>query len=205
MDLIDTMDKLEAIYGQVEMRSKAKEADHLIPEYAAFVERSPFCMLATVGPEGVDVSPRGDPPGEFVRIADPKTLHLPDRRGNNRTDSLRNIVRDPRASMIFMIPGIGETLRVNGTADLAVDPDLLESHAINGKAPRCVVRLHVETVYFQCQKALARSRLWDPASRVPREEVPTAGQMLQALIRSEPFDGEAYDRNYPDHMAKTIY
>lgn len=205
MEIIDTTEKLVAIYGEMNPKSVAKEADHLIPEYAAFIERSPFCMLATVGPEGLDVSPRGDPIGEFARIADPKTLLLPDRRGNNRVDSLRNIVRDPRVSVIFMIPGIGETMRINGTADILVDDDLFESFAMDGKLPRSVVRIHVETVYFQCQKALARSRLWFQESHAAREEVPTAGQMLQAMIKTEPFDGEAYDRGYPDHMKNTIY
>lgn len=204
MSKIETMEQLEAIYGEVAERSKAKESQVLIPEYAAFVRRSPFCMLATVGPEGVDVSPRGDPPG-FVRIADERTVLLPDRRGNNRVDSLRNIVRDPRVSLIFMIPGIGETLRINGRAELLTDRDLLESFAHDGKLPRSIVRVAAETVYFQCQKALARSRLWDPAAKAKRSEVPSAGQMLQALIKDQGFDAEAYDRNYPDHMAKTIY
>lgn len=204
MSAIETIEQLEAVYGEVPERALAKESPTVIPEYAAFIRRSPFCMLATVGPEGVDVSPRGDPPG-FVRVADERTLLMPDRRGNNRVDSLRNIVRDPRASLIFLIPGIGETLRVIGRAGLHTDPDLLESFAIDGKLPRCVVRLSVETVYFQCQKALARSGLWDPAARAERAEVPTAGQMLQALIRDQGFDGAEYDRNYPDHMAKTIY
>ena len=204
MSAIETIEQLEAVYGEVPERALAKESPTVIPEYAAFIRRSPFCMLATVGPEGVDVSPRGDPPG-FVRVADERTLLMPDRRGNNRVDSLRNIVRDPRASLIFLIPGIGETLRVIGRAGLHTDPDLLESFAIDGKLPRCVVRLSVETVYFQCQKALARSGLWDPAARAERAEVPMAGQMLQALIRDQGFDGAEYDRNYPDHMAKTIY
>lgn len=205
MQTIETVEQLEAIYGEKNPKSVLKEADHLIPEYAAFVERSPFCMLATVGPEGLDVSPRGDPVGQFFRIQDPKTLLLPDRRGNNRIDSLRNIVRDSRVSVIFMIPGIGETLRINGTADIVVDDDLLASMAMDGKLPRSIVRVHVETVYFQCQKALARSRLWFADSQAAREDVPTAGQMLQALIKSEPFDGAEYDRNYPDHMKNTIY
>lgn len=204
MDRIQTIEQLEAIYGEVPERALAKESPTVIPEYAAFIRRAPFCMLATVGPEGVDVSPRGDPPG-FVRVSDERTLMLPDRRGNNRVDSLRNIVRDGRASLIFMIPGIGETLRVNGRADLLVDDDLLASFAFEGKTPRCIVRVHVETVYFQCQKALARSGLWDPAAQADRSEVPTAGQMLQALMQDRDFDGDEYDRTYPEHMARTIY
>lgn len=204
MDRIETIEHLEAVYGAVPDKALAKESPTLTPEYAAFIRRAPFCMLATVGPEGVDVSPRGDPPG-FVRVADERTLMLPDRRGNNRVDSLRNIVRDGRVSLIFLIPGIGETLRVNGRADLVIDAPLLESFAFEGKRPRSVVRVRVATVYFQCQKALARSRLWDPAAQAGRAEVPTAGQMLQALLADEDFDGAEYDRAYPEHMAKTIY
>jgi hypothetical protein len=205
MEVIDSIGKLESIYGEAPERALVKERDTIIAEYARFIERSPFCMLATVGPEGVDVSPRGDPPGSFVRIADERTLLLPDRRGNNRVDSLRNIVRDPRCSLIFMIPGIGETVRVIGEADLVIDAGLLADFAMDGKPPRCIVRVAVRSVYFQCQKALVRSRLWDPASAAARGDVPTAGQMLQGVLPKAEFDGDDYDRSYPEHMARTIY
>ena len=135
---------------------------------------------------------------------DRHTVLLPDRRGNNRMDSLRNIVRDPRISLLFLIPGVGETLRINGRADIVADEDLCESFAINGKPARSVIRVSAERVYFQCQKALHRSKLWDPDARVARSELPSAGQILQALM-SEEFDGAAYDAEYPERMRRTIY
>ena len=200
---ITTIEQLEAIYGQPGEASLVKVADRVTPEYRAYIEAAPFCALATAGPEGLDCSPRGDVKG-FVRIHDDKTLMMPDRRGNNRVDSLRNIVRDGRCSLLFLIPGIGETLRINGRAHLSIEPALLESFTMDGKLPRSVVVVTVERVYFQCQKALARSSLWKPEAQVPRNALPSTGQMIKALIQ-EPFDAEQYDKNYPQHMANTIY
>ena len=193
---------LEAVYGDPVPQSEAKEIDYISDHYRAFVEASPFMVLSTVGPEGTDCSPRGDPPG-FVRVHDRNTLLLPDRRGNNRIDSLRNIVRDPRVSLLFLIPGVGETLRVNGRATIVTDPDLCASFELQGKLPRSVIVVTAERVYFQCQKALARSRLWDPETQIARSELPSTGTMIQALLSD--FDGSAYDANYPEHMKKTIY
>ena len=170
--------------------------------YRAFIEASPFVVLATSGPEGLDCSPRGDPAG-FVRVVDRKTLMLPDRRGNNRLDALRNIVRDPRVALLFLIPGIGRTLRVNGTARITTDPALCASFAMDGKDPRSVVVVTAERVYTQCPKALVRSRLWDPASQLPESALPSSGEMLRAL--SSGFDAEAYDRDYPRRLSETIY
>src|SRR5262249_10326789 len=147
--------------GQPAEASLVKEVDHVTPEYRRLIEASPFAVLATSGPEGLDCSPRGDQPG-FVRVCDPKTLLMPDRRGNNRTDSLRNIIRDPRVALLFLLPGSGTTLRVNGRAVLRTDPELLESYAVDGKPPRSVVMIDVEAVYFQCARAIARSDLWNP-------------------------------------------
>lgn len=203
-DRISTIAELEAVYGPPLPRALDKELDHISGFYRAFIERAPFVVLATVGPEGTDCSPRGDPPG-FVRVADPHTVMLPDRRGNNRIDSLRNIVRDPRVSLLFLVPGVGETLRINGTAQIVTDTDLCQSFAMAEKAPRSVIVVGVGSVYYQCQKALVRSRLWDPASIVPRHELPSAGQMLQAMLDVPGFSGDAYDRNYPEHMKQTIY
>ena len=137
-------------------------------------------------------------------MVDAHTLQLPDRRGNNRVDTLRNLVRDPRIALLFLVPGVGETLRVNGRAEILVDAALCESFAVNGRPACSVVQVHAERVYFQCQKALARSRLWDPDARVDRSELPTAGQILAALT-AEPFDADAYDRDYPRHMKQTMY
>src|SRR5690242_12830606 len=142
---ITTIAELEALYGQPNEASTVKEVGYITPHYRAYIEASPFAVLATSGPEGLDCSPRGDVPG-FVRVHDDRTLMLPDRRGNNRVDSLRNIVRDARVALLFLIPGIGNTLRVNGRAQVSTDADLLASFAVDGKAPRSVVVMAVEAV-----------------------------------------------------------
>src|SRR5258706_14362226 len=156
MSIISTIEDLEAIYGQPTDASTVKVADRVTPHYRVLIDKSPFVALATSGPEGLDCPPRGDLPG-FIRIHDDKTLMMPDRRGNNRVDSLRNIVRDPRIGLLFLIPGSGSTLRVNGRAQVSVDPDLLASFRIDGKAPRTVVVMTVEEVYFQCARAIVRA------------------------------------------------
>src|SRR6516225_6630470 len=155
--LITSLDQLRAVYGEPTDVSRAKEIDHVSDHYRAFIEASPFFALATVGPEGLDCSPRGDASG-FVRLADRKTLMVPDRRGNNRIDSLRNIVRDPRVALLFLIPGIGETMRVDGRAALSIDPDLCASFTVNGKPASCVIVVTVEHVFYQCTKAIVRSQ-----------------------------------------------
>ena len=200
---VSTIEELEAIYGEPLPQSLVKEIDYISDHYRSFIEKSPFMVLASVAEEGLDCSPRGDPAG-FVRVVDEKTVMIPDRRGNNRIDTLRNIVRDPRVSLLFLVPGVGETLRINGRAEISVDPELCASFDMNGKTPRSVIIVTADRVYFQCQKALARSRLWDPDAQVERKELPTAGNILQSLSRDE-FDGEAYDRNYPERLKKTIY
>lgn len=200
---VTSEDELEAIYGTPAPTSLVKEIDYISAHYRAFIEKAPFVVLASTAAEGLDCSPRGDPAG-FVRVLDEKTLALPDRRGNNRIDSLRNIVRDPRVALLFLIPGIGETLRVNGRAEIVVDEDFCAEFAMNGKTPRSVILVTVERTYFQCKKALARSGLWDPAAQVARGELPSAGEMLQALS-NEGFDGAAYDAAYPERMKETIY
>ena len=164
---VTTMAQLEAMYAQPMETSLLKELDHIGPHYRALIESSPFVALATVGPEGLDCSPRGDAAG-FVRIHDERTLLIPDRRGNNRIDSLRNIVRDPRVALLFLIPGVSETMRINGRAALSTDPELLESFRVDGKAPRCIIVVTVERAYFQCAKAIVRSKLWDPTLHLPR-------------------------------------
>lgn len=200
---ITSLSELEALYGEVNKASLLKEADRLVPEYRALIEASPFAAFATRGPEGLDCSPRGDGPG-FVRVQDEKTLLLPDRRGNNRIDSLKNIVRDPRVALLFLIPGLGETLRVNGRAAISVEPALLESFSVEGKPPRTVIAIAVDAVYFQCARAILRSELWNPARHVPRGSLPSAGQMLAALTDNEA-GGEAYDRALPERQRSTLY
>ena len=199
---INNLDELESIYGTPVPASLSKELDYISDHYRQMIEKSPFAIIATVGAGGLDCSPRGDPPG-FIRVADSKTLLMPDRRGNNRLDTLRNLVEDSRASLIFLIPGVGETLRVNGSAFICTDSDLRESFAINGKVPATVIEFSVERVYFQCQKALARSRLWESDSKVERSQLPSVGTMVQAIASD--FDGAQYDRDYPERLKKTIY
>jgi PPOX class probable FMN-dependent enzyme len=200
---ITSVEQLEALYGQPKGGALFKEIDYISDHYRAFIEAAPFVVLASVGPEGLDTSPRGDPAG-FVRVVDAHTVLIPDRRGNNRLDTLKNIVRDPRVALLFLIPGVGETLRINGRAELTTEPALCDSFAINGKAPRSIIRVTAERVYFQCQKALVRSRLWDPAAQVERSTLPTAGAIIEALA-PEPFDGKTYDENYPEYMKQVIY
>lgn len=199
---VQSLHELESIYGSPVPASLSKELGYISDHYRQMIEKSPFAIIATVGEGGLDCSPRGDPPG-FVRVADEKTLLLPDRRGNNRLDTLRNLIEDPRASLLFLIPGIGETLRVNGSAVISANADLRESFAINGKVPATVIEFRVERVYFQCQKALTRSRLWESESKIARSELPSTGSILQAI--SSDFDGQAYDRDYPERLKKTIY
>src|SRR5216684_6131386 len=177
MTILATIDQLEAIYGQPNEASTVKVADRITPQYRVLIDKSPFAALATCGPEGLDCSPRGDKPG-FVRVHDETTLMLPDRRGNNRIDSLRNIIRDPRVALLFLIPGMSETMRVNGRAAISTDPALLDSFTVDGKAPRCVIVVSVERAYFQCAKAIVRSKLWDPAMRIERSKLPTTGAMV---------------------------
>ncbi|MGO4524475.1 pyridoxamine 5'-phosphate oxidase family protein [Microvirga sp. 2MCAF35] len=200
---ISTLSELESLYGEVNRGSLLKETDRIVPEYRAFIEVAPFVALATRGPEGLDCSPRGDGPG-FVRVRDEKTLLLPDRRGNNRIDSLRNVVRDSSVALLFLIPGIGETLRVNGRAVISVEPALLESFAIDGKAPKSVLAITVDAVFFQCARAILRSELWNPARHVARGSLPSAGQILAALSNNE-VDGEAYDKALPARQKTTLY
>lgn len=200
---ISSMEELDAIYGAPVPAARIKEIDYISDHYRAFIEASPFVVLATVGAEGLDCSPRGDPKG-FVRVADRHTLMIPDRRGNNRVDSLRNIVRDPRVALLFLIPGVGETMRVNGRAVLSTDLALRESFAMQGKSPACVIVVTAERVYPQCQKAFVRSRLWDPATQIARSALPTMGQMLKAIAK-DGFDGQAYDDAYPERLKQTIY
>jgi len=201
--IVRTVTELEAVYGQPVAAATVKEVARITPHYRTYIEASPFVSLATSGPEGLDCSPRGDRPG-FVRVHDEKTLMLPDRRGNNRIDSLRNIVRDPRVALLFLIPGVGNTLRVNGRAEISVDPVLLDSFAVGDKPPRSVTVITVDAVYFQCARALVRSELWNPARHRDPKELPSAGQILAALS-DDKVGGEPYDREWPERAAKTLW
>lgn len=203
MSVISTVEQLEALYGLPGETSLVKELDHVIPEYAAFIEASPFVSLATSGPEGLDCSPRGDLAG-FVRIHDPRTLMMPDRRGNNRADSLKNIIRDPRVALLFLVPGSGTTLRVNGRAHISVDAELCASFTVEGKPARSVTVIDVDAVYFQCARAIVRSELWNPEGHVDPKSLPTPGQIL-AVTSGKSIDGESYDREWPERAKKSMW
>ena len=194
---------LAAIYGESSAGAIAKEIDYIHPHYRAMIEASPFLILATSGPEGLDCSPRGDPAG-FVDVLDDKTLLIPDRRGNNRIDSLRNIIRDDRVALLFLIPGVGETLRVNGRAQVSVAPELIGRFPYRGTLPRSVIVVRAESVYFQCPKALVRSELWNQERHIDRKQLPSTGKIL-AEVTAGMIDGQQYDRDYPERLRTTIY
>ncbi|KQQ72697.1 pyridoxamine 5'-phosphate oxidase [Rhizobium sp. Leaf321] len=202
MTVITTVDELKAIYGDSSEASIAKVTRVLTSEYRQMIEASPFVALATVGPEGIDCSPRGDL-GGVVRIEDERTLALPDWRGNNRIDSLINIVRDPRVALMFLVPGSTTTMRINGRAVISVEPGLLQSFEMDGKHPRSVTVITIDEVYFQCARALMRSDLWNPAHFVDPKSLPTPGTLLKAAKAD--FDKETYDREWADRAAKTMW
>src|SRR6201988_3044801 len=203
MTVISTIEQLEAIYGFPNDASTVKVADRVTQLYRVLIEKSPFAALATCGPEGLDGSPRGDLAG-FVRIHDDRTLMLPDRRGNNRIDSLRNIVRDPRVALLFLIPGSGSTLRVNGRAHVTDDAGLVAFFKMEGKAPRTVIVVTVEEIYFQGARAIVRSDLWNPDKRVDPKTLPTPGQIL-AGMSDDTVGGEKDDREWPERARASLW
>lgn len=203
MSVVATTEQLEAIYGFPGESSTVKVADRVTASYRVLIETSPFAALATSGPEGLDCSPRGDLPG-FVRVHDETRLMMPDRRGNNRVDSLRNIVRDPRVALLFLIPGSGTTLRINGEAYLSADPALLESFRMEGRAPRTVIVMTVHEIYFQCARAIVRSDLWNPDKRVDPKSLPTPGQILAEMSENR-VGGEHYDREWPERARQSMW
>ncbi len=203
MKTIGTIEELRERYGEPGHASIAKVAERLTPAYRRWIEASPFLALATAGPEGLDCSPRGDE-GPVVRITDEKTVMLPDWRGNNRIDSLKNIVGDPRVALLFMVPGSNNVLRINGSAVLAVDDDLLASFEVDGKHPRSVIVVTIDAVYFQCARALIRAGLWNPARFIDPASLPSAGEMTKQAS-AEAFDAESYDREWPERAARTMW
>lgn len=193
MGIIESVEQLRSIYDGCSEASLAKVAVRLTPEYRQMIEASPFAALATVGPEGLDCSPRGDL-GGVVRIDDEKTLMLPDWRGNNRVDSLINIVRDPRVALMFLIPGSNTVMRVNGRAVVSADQQLLQSFEMDGRHPRTVTVVSIDEVYFQCARAVMRAELWNAEHHVAPDSLPTPGAMLKATKAD--FDQITYDREW---------
>lgn len=202
MNFIETPEQLRALFGPPSANALRKETDRLHPVYQRWIEASGFAVLATSGPAGLDTSPRGDP-APLVRIVDDQTLLLPERKGNNRIDSLLNLLHDPRMSLIFLVPGVDETLRVNGRARITTDAPLLQSLAVQGKPPVCALWIQVEQVFFQCGKAMMRSGLWQvrPAGS---PQPPSAGEMLAAMTGGEVQAG-AYDQEKPQRLRETMY
>lgn len=200
---ITSIEGLEAIYGTPNLASTAKVTDRVTPLYRRFIEASPLVLLATSGPEGLDCSPRGDK-AAAIRIIDEKTLALPDRRGNNRIDSLRNVVRDPRIGLLFLLPGSGTTIRLNGRGVVSVDPDLLASFAVDEKPPRTVLLITVDELFFQCARAIVRSELWNPARHIAPGTLPTPGDILAEMSEGE-VGGAEYDAAWPARAKASLW
>lgn len=192
---------LAGIYGTPGPASIRKVADRLTPDYARFIAASRFCVLATVGPEGTDASPRGDD-GPVARALDERHLAIPDWRGNDRIDSIRNIVRDGRVSLMFLVRGSGNAIRINGTARLTDDAELRDGFAHQGKLPRTVIVVRVAEIYFQCARAVIRSGLWEDCD--DRDGLPTPGQILANMTEGE-VGGASYDAEWPQRAAKTMW
>jgi len=202
MNFIHTPEQLRALFGATPPNALRKETDHLHPVYQQWIQSSGFAVLATSGPKGLDTSPRGDPV-PLVKIIDEKTLVLPERKGNNRIDSLLNILHDPRVSLIFLVPGVDETLRVNGSARITADLELLQSLAVNDRPPACALWIHVEQVFFQCGKSMMRSGLWQQRA-ADAAQPPTAGAILAALS-SGSIDAAQYEQEKPQRLRDGMY
>ncbi len=200
MDVIKDIETLESLYDQAVPASLSKVARKMTPHYRRWIEASRFAVLTTVGPEATDGSPRGDD-GPVVRIADENTLLLPDWRGNNRLDSLRNIVVDGRVSLMFMVPGCANVVRVNGNAVLSADETLTNSFAKNGKAPKTVIVITIGEMYFQCAKAIMRSKIWSGIDE--SDGLPSAGDFIKEFKAG--FDGAAYDEGYVEYAKPRMW
>jgi uncharacterized protein len=199
-EVVGDENALRELLGEPADVVRAKISDRLNGLTRQFVERSPFVLLATSAPDGsCDVSPRGDPPG-FVRVLDERTLLLPERPGNRLADSLRNVLANPHVGLLFLIPGIGDTLRVNGRASIVTDPELLEPSAVEGKVPKLGLLVEVQQVFTHCSKAFLRAQLWDPERHVDRAELPSSGEIHRSLDPS--FDAEAYDAARAERYAR---
>ena len=201
-DTVTTLSELEALYAAPAATSVAKEISRINEPYRQLIDASPFLTIATIGPSGMDCSPRGDGPG-FVRILDDKTLAIPDRRGNNRLDTIKNIISDSRVALLFLIPGVNETLRVNGRAIISVNPELLSSFRVSGKIPVSAIVVSIDTMYFQCARALQRSQLWNAEQHATRDSLPSTGKLIKSAMSD--FDAESYDAKLKERQAKTLY
>lgn len=199
--MIETIAELEALYGTPKEASQVKVATELTPTYTRIIEASPFVALTTVGPEGTDCSPRGDKE-QVVFVNDKNTLMLPDWRGNDRIDSLRNVIRDPRVSMMFLVPGSSMIVRVNGKASITNSGWVSDIfYEKRGEFPRTVMLIKIEELYFQCARAVIRADLWN-TDNTP--SLPSAGDILSEMTSGE-FEGKTYDETWPERAAKTLW
>lgn len=199
--MITTIEELETLYAKPGAASLRKVARQMTPVYRRWIMASRFCVLTTVGPEGTDGSPRGDD-GPVVTEIDDKTLAMPDWRGNNRMDSLRNIVRDPRVSLMFMVPGSTSVLRLNGTAQITADADMLTRFERDGAHPRSVILIDITEIYFQCARAILRARLWTAGDE--SAALPTPGEMLNEATAGA-VGGPEYDAEWSERAKKTMW
>lgn len=199
---INSIEQLESLYGQALATSLGKETDTINPYYRKLIESAPFFAIASSGDKGLDVSPRGDPAG-FVKILDQRTIAIPDRRGNNRLDTLRNIIEHPSVALLFLVPGLEMTLRYNGRAHLSVEPTLLESLSADGKLPASVIVVELDTLFFQCARALKRAKLWDASTQIDPKTMPTAGQLAKSAMPD--FDAEGYDEALEERQNNSLY
>lgn len=200
---VTSLEELTALHDPPSDRAVLKQINHLDEHCRAFIAASPFLLLATCGAMGADCSPRGDHPG-FVEVVDETTLLVPDRRGNNRLDSLRNLLDNPAVGLLFLVAGVGETLRVNGRARISRGPELRARFAVGEKAPRTVLVVRVAEAFLQCSKALVRSELWNPARHVARSTLPSIGTVLAAHTSGR-VDREEYDREAEARVRETLY
>ena len=192
---------LREVIGRPTELVASKIADRLNHLTRQFIERSPFVCVATSRPDGgLDVSPRGDPAG-FVRIIDERTLLIPDRPGNKLADTLTNVLEDPRIALLFLVPGVGDSFRVNGRAQIVDDPELLAGSAVEGKVPKLGILVDIEEAFTQCSKALVRSDLWNPEKHVDRSELPSSGAILRAVADPQ-LDADEYDRARAERYAR---
>lgn len=202
MQIVQSVEELKAAYGTPGRASVVKVLPALNDEYRRMIEASPFLAIATVGEEGTDCSPRGHN-GPIIHIEDKQTLMLPDWRGNNRVDTLVNIVRDPRVSLMFLIPGSSSVIRVNGRAVVTMDESVTSRFEMDGKHPRSVVVISIGEVYFQCARAVMRADLWNPEKFRDPQTLPSAGEMTKAAEAD--FDSVTYDREWPERAAQTLW
>ncbi|PLX37378.1 MAG: hypothetical protein C0605_07580 [Hyphomicrobiales bacterium] len=200
--MITSIEALEALYGQPSGAALAKETTHLTEEYRRWVEKAPFMAIASCGPRGLDCSPRGDETGQLLKVIDDHTLVLPDRGGNKRLDTMRNILEDPRVSLLFLIPGITEAMRIRGEARISVAPELLGLFEGANKPPVSVLVVTITSVFFQCARALMRSRLWQADAQLAPGDVPSAGEMIRGA--SPGFDAGAYDQALPERQKNSL-